>query len=52
MFGADEYCGGKNPIKLRKRKRNTINQKLIDAGLNYEEAHKLVEDTHGLICCL
>ena len=48
VFGADEYCGGKNPIKLRKRKRNTINQKLIDAGLNYEEAHKLVEDTHGL----
>ena len=48
VFGADEYCGGKNPIKLRKRKRNTISKKLVAAGLNYEEAHKLVEDTHGL----
>ncbi len=47
-FGADEYCSGKNVLTLRKRKRSTIKQKLVEAGLNYEDAYKLVEDTHGL----
>lgn len=48
VFGADEYCSGKNALTLRKRKRSTIKQKLVEAGLNYEDAYKLVEDTHGL----
>lgn len=48
VFGADEYCSGKNALKLRKRKRNTIKKKLVDAGMESEEAYKLIEDTHGL----
>lgn len=48
VYGKEEYCVGKDVIKLRKRKRSTIVKKLEEAGLNYEKAYALVNDTHGL----
>lgn len=48
VFGEDEYCVGKKQLSIRKRKRNTISKKLVAAGLEYEEAYRLVNDTHGL----
>lgn len=47
-FGSDEFPAGKQAIELRKRKLCTVRQKLIDAGMEYETAFMLVEDTHGL----
>lgn len=47
-FGSDEFPVGKQAIELRKRKLCTVRQKLIDAGMEYEAAYKLVEDSHGL----
>lgn len=47
-YGKEEYSVGKDVIKLRKRKRSTIVKKLEEAGLNYEKAYALVNDTHGL----
>lgn len=48
IYGKEEYCVGKDIIKLRKRKRSTIINKLEEAGLRYEKAHALVDDTYGL----
>lgn len=48
VFGSEEHPVGKHVIELRKRKRSTIRKKLENKGMDYEEAYKLIEDTHGL----
>lgn len=48
VFGSDECPAGKHAIELRKRKRATVSKKLIEAGMDYESAYRLVEDTHSL----
>lgn len=48
VYGAEEYIAGKEVISVRKRKRRTIVKKLEEAGVSYEVAYAMVEDTHGL----
>lgn len=48
VYGEDEHCIGKNPLCMRKRTRNTIITRLEAAGMDYQAAYRLVEDTHGL----
>lgn len=48
IYGEEEYCAGKESIKVRKRKRSTIVKKLEEAGMSHEVAYAMVEDTHGL----
>lgn len=48
IFGSDDCLTGKQALKLRKRKLCTVRQKLIDAGMDYKTAYKMIEDTHGL----
>lgn len=48
VYGAEEYIVGKDVINIRKRKRSTIVKKLEEAGVSYQVAHAMVEDTHGL----
>lgn len=48
VYGKEEFCVGKDVVKLHKRKRSTIVKKLEDMGLSYEKAYALVNDTHGL----
>ncbi len=46
IYGEEEYCAGKESIKVRKR--STIVKKLEEAGMSHEVAYAMVEDTHGL----
>lgn len=48
VFGSEEQVVGKPTIELRKRKRGTVREKLEKLGMSYENAYRLVEDTHGL----
>lgn len=48
VYGEDDYCVGKNPIKMRKRTKQTVRKKLEQAGVDTNKAYHLVEDTHGL----
>lgn len=48
VYGTEEYGVGKNVIRLRKRKRRTIEKRLESAGMSHESAYALVNDTHGL----
>ena len=48
VYGEEEYCVGKDEIRIRKRTRNTIIRKLERAGVDHQTAYKMVEDTHGL----
>lgn len=48
VYGEDEPCYVKDFLKLKKRTKRTIANKLEEAGLDIQEAHKLVEDTNGL----
>lgn len=48
VYGEDEYCPGKNVLRMHKRTRHTIQTKLEMAGLDSVDAYRLVEDTHGL----
>lgn len=48
VYGEDEYCVGKNPIRMRKRTKQTVRKKLKQAGVDTDRAYHLVEDTHGL----
>lgn len=48
VYGEEEYSVGKDVINVRKRKRGTIVKRLEEAGVSYEVAYAMVEDTHGL----
>lgn len=48
VYGSGEYSVGKDVINIRKRKSSTIIRKLEEAGVSYEEARTMVNDTHGL----
>lgn len=48
VFGEDDNCIGKDCIEIRKRKESTVLEKLKEAGVEYEEAYRLIQDTHGL----
>ena len=48
VFGSEEHPVGKKTIEMRKRKRGTIIKKLEKLGMDYEDAYRFVEDTHGL----
>lgn len=48
VYGEDDYCAGKNPIKMRKRTKRTVRKKLEQVGVETGRAYHLVEDTHGL----
>lgn len=48
VYGEEEYSVGKDVISVRKRKRSTIVKKLEQAGMSYEAAYAMVDDTHGL----
>lgn len=48
VYGEDDDCAGKEPLKMRKRTRRTIIKQLENAGISASKAYELVEDTHGL----
>lgn len=48
VYGDDEPCYARDCLKLKKRTKRTIVNKLEEAGLNAGKAYDLVEDTHGL----
>lgn len=48
IYGEDEYCIGNDALTIRRRTKRTIIKKLEEAGMPYEKAYQLVEDTHGL----
>lgn len=48
VYGEDDYCAGKDSIKMRKRTKQTVRKKLEQAGADADWAYRLVEDTHGL----
>lgn len=48
VYGEDDYCAGKDSIKMRKRTKQTVRKKLEQAGADTDWAYRLVEDTHGL----
>lgn len=48
VYGEEEYCPGKNVLRMHKRTRHTIQKQLEEAGLDSADAHRLVQDTHGL----
>ena len=47
VYGEDDDCAGKEPLKMRKRTRRTIIKQLENTGISASKAYELVEDTHG-----